>query len=247
MRVLFHAEQPIPPAGPVPGRATRLVDLGFPCALACPRCEHAPFAPSYHRARRRLLEAAGSPDVRELRAGFYGGDPFALPRSFEALLAEVHGECTRRGKSFQAVALSTGMRWSADALRRACGLGVGAVQVVLDGPPELHDPRHPSREGGGAGGSFARIVETLKYDRGEAAVVVRIDAALGAEAVEDLANRLDDEGLFAEPNPVTLLVADHAPHPVQARDLLELAIGGGGPGGRWQVAAGACPSAAPAP
>lgn len=245
MRVLFHAEQPIPPSGPVPGRATRLVDLGFPCALACPRCEHAPFAQSYHRARRRLLEAAGSPEVRELRAGFYGGDPLALPRSFEALLEEVHYECTRRGRSFQAVALSTGMRWSADALRRACGLGVGAVQVVLDGPPELHDARHPSREHG-AGGSFARIVETLKYDRGDAAVVVRTDASLGPEAVEDLANRLDDEGLFAEPNPVTLLVAEHAPYPVQARDLLELAIDGG-PGDGWLAAAGACPSAAPPP
>lgn len=246
MRVLFHAEQPIPPSGPVLGRATRLVDLGFPCALACPRCEHAPFARSYHRARRRLLEAAGTPEVRELRAGFYGGDPFALPRSFEALLEEVHDECTRRGKSFHAVALSTGMRWSAAALRRASALGVGAVQVVLDGLPELHDPRHPSRADGGAGGSFARIVETLKYERGEAAVVVRTDASLGAEAVEDLANRLDDEGLFAEPHPVTLLVADLAPYPVQARDLLELAIDGG-PGDGWQAAAGACSPAAPAP
>lgn len=245
MRVLFHAEQPIPPSGPVPGRATRLVDLGFPCALACPRCDHTPSAPSYHRARRRLLEAAGSPEVRELRAGFYGGDPFALPRSFEALLEEVHDECARRGKSFRAVALSTGMQWSAERLRRACALGVGAVQVVLDGPPELHDPRHPSGEHGAAGGSFSRIVETLKYERGGAPVVVRTDATLGAEALEDLANRLDDEGLFAQPNPVTLLVAELAPYPVQARDLLELAIDGS-PGDGWR-AAGARSSAAPAP
>jgi hypothetical protein len=245
VRVLFHAEQPIPPSGPVPGRTIRLVDLGFPCALACLRCDHAPFAPSYHRARRRLLEAAASPEVRELRAGFYGGDPFALPRSFEALLEEVHDECTRRGRTLQAVALSTGMQWSAERLRRAGALGVGAVQVVLDGPPELHDPRHPWREHGAGGGSFARIVETLKYERGDAAVVIRTDASLGAEALEDLANRLDDEGLFAQPNPVTLLVADLAPYPVQARDLLELAIDGG-PVDAWR-AAGACSSAASPP
>jgi sulfatase maturation enzyme AslB (radical SAM superfamily) len=244
VRVLFHAEQPVPPSGPVPGRATRLVDLGFPCALACPRCDHVPFAPSYHRARRRLLEAAGSPGVRELRAGFYGGDPFALPRSFEALLEEVQAECTRRGRRFHAVALSTGMRWSADRLRRAGALGLGAVQVVLDGPPELHDPRHPSREHGAGAGSFARIVETLKYERGDAAVVVRTDASLEAEALEDLANRLDDEGLFAPPNPVALLVADLAPYPVQARDLLELATDGG-PGDAWRVAGTRSSAASP--
>ena len=219
LRVHFEEKDNRSRAVDRPGVATYVVDLGFPCCLACTVCERQPVSPhAYHLARRQLLVAAAAPSVHTLRVAFFGGDPFALPRSFGALIEEVRDACTKRGTVLDLVAISDGMSWSTDVVRRFCALGVRAMQVTLDGPPSIHDRIRPSRHGP----SFRRIVSSLKFHRADASVVVRTDAAVGVEAVEELADILEAEGLFAAPTPVSLYVAAQAPYPEQARQLLEL-------------------------
>lgn len=202
------------------GDAAVLLDLGFPCHLKCPACPRgAPTPRLYHEARRRLLAEAASPRARRVRAVFFGGDVFALPRSFGALLLETAAACARQGLRFEGLVLSDGACWSSAHRRWFAAFGVRQYQVVLDGPPEIHDRLHPTFKGNP---SFERIVHSLKYHREDADVVVRTDAALGVRATERLADILDDEGLFAQPHPITLFAAPRAPYREQARDLLRL-------------------------
>jgi hypothetical protein len=108
-------------------------------------------------------------------------------------------------------------------VRRFRSLGVRAIQVPLDGPARFHDLARPGRRGS----SFASILASLKYHRGDLAVVVRADSAIGQEGVDELAGILDAEGLFAPPNPVRLFVAPRASYPRQALRVLALTTLGG--------------------
>lgn len=204
--------------------AACVTDLGFPCHLACAACPRpAASARAYHQARRQLLAAAAAPGLEILRVGFFGGDPFALPRSFEALLVEVRAACERRHAELEGAVLSDGVAWRRDLVERFSDLGITRYQVSLDGPPAVHDARRPTLE---RRPSFDRIIRSLKYHRGDADVVVRVDSEVGEDAVAELAALLDQEGLLAGPHPVALLVASRAPYADQARDLLRLALTG---------------------
>ncbi len=199
------------------GTSTIFTDLGFPCHLRCTRCVRtAPPAPRlYHAARRRLLQLASEARSDVIRCVFFGGDAFALPKTFETLLADANEMSARNGVSFDAFVLSDGTSWALNRVRLFAQLGVRCYQVPLDGPPDLHDALRPSTAGEP---SFARILSSLKYQREDSAVVVR--TAAEGDDVQRLADILDDEGLFAKPHPVTMLVAPVASYRAQARDLL---------------------------
>src|SRR5512141_2003461 len=98
--IVFHEE--LSPRPRATGTDAAAIDLGFPCHLACVGCARRPPNPAaYHAARRRLTSRAATCATGVLRAVFFGGDAFALPRSFTALLDEIGEACARRGTRFE--------------------------------------------------------------------------------------------------------------------------------------------------
>jgi hypothetical protein len=217
VNVVFRAELDRGPARPAPETATCLVDLGLPCHLACLDCCREPAAMG--SARRRLLGAALAASPRRLRAVFYGGDVFTMPHAFAALLADLGAACGVHGRELQALVLSDGVGWDRHLCQELARRGVACMQVTLDGPAELHDRLRPLATGGG---SFKRILDSLRYQRDAMPLVVRMNALPGDPAVEALAEVLEGAGLFAEPNPIVLYVAPPAPYRDQVLDLLQL-------------------------
>lgn len=220
--VVFHDDLGVAMPAQERGTATCLVDLGFPCHLACVACDREEPSPAlYHMARRQLCGIARADAVESLRTVFFGGDVFFLPRAFEALLEEVGEICREGGRSFRAAALSDGSCWRTDVSRRLVALGVHGVQVTLDGPPAVHDRRRPSKCGLG---SFDRIIGSMQDHREQLRVIVRTHAERDDDSVSAIAEELDRAGLFSGSNPVLLYVAPLAPYREQARDLLRLLL-----------------------
>src|SRR6266568_1841147 len=218
--VVFRADLDLGRAQPARATATCLVDLGLPCRIACVDCCREPAAPAaMASARQRLLGAALATSPRRLRAVFYGGDVFTVPHAFAALLTDVGAECEARGREFQALVLSDGVAWDLPLCRELARRGTSCMQVTLEGPAELHDRLRPLASGGG---SFQRILDSLRYERDAVPVVVRMNALPGDRAVDSLAAVLEGAGLFAGPNPIVLFVAPPAPYREQVLDLLAL-------------------------
>lgn len=180
---------------------SRLVDLGFPCHLVCRGCDRTPERTlAYHHARRTILASLRARRADALRLVFFGGDAFALPQSFTELLGEVAEEAKAQGMALEGVALSDGTSWTLDLVRRFASLRVAKYHVALDGPRAVHDRERPSR----TGGSFDRILNSLRRHRDGAHVEVRVDAALPKTDAEALWSTFEREGLLSGSNPVTL-------------------------------------------
>ncbi len=135
-----------------------------------------------------------------LRLVFFGGDVFALPRSFEDLLSEAAEEARAQGVTLICDALSDGTSWTLDQVRRLAALGLSDYHVALDGPRPVQDAARPARKGG----SFDRILNSLRWHRDGARVEIRVDAALPDAATDELWTALERDGLLEGPNPVTL-------------------------------------------
>lgn len=180
---------------------TRLVDLGFPCHLVCRGCDRVPErARAFHQARRGILASLRTRRPAVLRLAFFGGDPFALPQSFTELLGEATEEADAQGITLESVAMSDGTSWSLDLVRRFASLGLATYHVGVDGPRALHDRERPSR----TGGSFDRILNSLRWHRDAARVAVRVDAARAPTELDELRSTFEAEGLLTGPNPITL-------------------------------------------
>jgi len=180
---------------------TCLIDLGFPCHLACCGCDRTPEeSAGYSRARRKMRAAFRARRADVLRLVFFGGDPFALPVSFEDLLGEAAAESQARGIVLEGIALSNGTNWRLDQVHRFASLGVRDYHVALDGPASAHNRSRPAKHGS----SFERILNSLRWHRDAAHVELRIDATLSKADRTELLTLLQQEELCRGRNPVTL-------------------------------------------
>lgn len=180
---------------------TRLVDLGFPCHLACQGCDRTPERPgAYHEGRRRGLAALHTHRADTLRLVFFGGDLFALPASFEDLLEELAEEARAQGIVLEGVAVSDGTSWTLDRVRRFAGWGLATYHVPLDGPAAFQNRARPAR----TGGSYERILNSLLWHRGGIRVVLHADGTLPGSALDELRSALEREGLLRGSDAVEL-------------------------------------------
>jgi sulfatase maturation enzyme AslB (radical SAM superfamily) len=220
MRVVFESELRRGDETPRVRRTTCILDLNCVCTLACPDCLRGSRAGGEVDVRalvRRVQSAAEEDGIDEVRVAVHGGDPLLRLAAIAELGTSAATAAARRGVRFLGHVLAPGTLLTPDAARVLVRSGFGRLQVQLDGLEPQHDRLHPLRAGGG---SFASILRALKFGRGDVRVVVRTRAPPGDPRVERLADRLDAEGLFAPPNPVTLLVAERASYAQQARQLL---------------------------
>jgi uncharacterized protein len=157
------------------------------CNFRCDYCfeEHLKVSMSKH-VQDRLQEwtHARLDTAKLLAVCWYGGEPL-LPRAFPVVerLSEGFMElCRSRGARYEAQLVTNGFFLDRPRMERLRELGVGKVQVTLDGPPEQHDRRRHLQ---GGRGTFDRILQNLKecVDLAEFQVRINIDARNSMDAL----------------------------------------------------------------
>jgi sulfatase maturation enzyme AslB (radical SAM superfamily) len=199
-----------------------LVDLGFPCNLACAGCARRrsppPDAVALEDLAENLARAVEESEPARAAVVFYGGEPLLDVEGVAQASAAIRAACRRLGAAYDATVITNGTLLDERAALALAAAGVLKVQVTLAGPPPMHDGRRPL----GGAGSFHRILRNLRGARQHLAVLVRCDVAegCGLGAVADLVRLLEAEGFFEEPHPATILLGRPGSYASQARAIL---------------------------
>jgi len=203
-----------------------LVDLGFPCNLGCPDCPRPRAATPAHGAAgalaAQLVRAVESGEARRVAAVWYGGEPLLDLDGLARASSQVRTACARRGAVYEGCAITNGTLLDDRAAVTLAAAGIGRAQVTLAGPQTVHDLRRPLL----GMGSFRLVVRNLHAARLRLGLVIRFDLANGnsLSAVTDLVRLLEEQGLFDEPNPATVILGRTGSYASQARALLEFAL-----------------------
>lgn len=150
-----------------------------------------------------------APASKELLVTWYGGEPL-MPNAFPVVerLSRAFMELAKeRGMKYFAHLVTNGYYLDKAKMESLTSLGVGKVQVTLDGPPEIHDKR---RFVVGGKGSFHRIIENMKecVDMAEFQTRINVDRRNAMSTLE-VTDILAKEGLLKKVRPyLAQVVAD---------------------------------------
>lgn len=135
------------------------------CNMACPYCYENPRPGAMSgESQEKLLKWAARKltAARVMSVGWFGGEPLMAFDVVRRLATGFLELCDKKE-----VVYSSGMTTNGYLLRREIadmlpGLGVGSVQVTIDGPPHLHNESRRLKKAN-AEGTFDRIVKNLTY------------------------------------------------------------------------------------
>jgi uncharacterized protein len=156
--------------------------LTLECNLACPYCYEDPF-------RGRLVMSAATADllvqrlVERMAAGmdvlvdFYGGEALIRLELLRGIAARLKDAAASHGVTFTFNLFSNGVLLTRRVVEELVPLGLAAVRLTIDGPPDVHDAQRPFVSG--LGSSFAVIMANLR----EVYRIVQID--LGGNYTRD--------------------------------------------------------------
>ncbi|HEX9080205.1 MAG TPA: geopeptide radical SAM maturase [Desulfuromonadaceae bacterium] len=138
--------------------------LTLECNLACPYCFEDPF-----RGRFRMsAETAGLLVERlteQMAAGldvtvdFYGGEALMALPLVKEIASRLADAAREQGVAFAFNLFSNGVLLTRPVVEELLPLGLAAVRITLDGPPDIHDAQRPFVSGKG---SFAAILANVK-------------------------------------------------------------------------------------
>jgi uncharacterized protein len=181
------------------------------------------------------------PPVERLFVTWFGGEPLLGLPVIERLTAQLRARLP--GDRYAASMVSNGWLLTADTSARVADLGVGRIQITLDGPRDVHNTRRPL-----AGGqpTFDRILTNLRDADPRLRFSVRVNTDVrNVDQVSQIFDELDEAQLrgrvslyFAPVMPYTEVCADTAGHCIVGQDwsqanaqlrLMALERGYGGP------------------
>ncbi len=174
------------------------------CNFRCDYCYEDHFRVTMSRAVQQALlrwveDRAGR--IEKLHVTWFGGEPL-LPTAFPVVegLSESFQELARgRDFAYEAEIVTNGYLLSRAKVERLRDLGVGKLQVTLDGPAAIHDTR---RFLAGGQGTFDRIVANVREIVDRITVQLRINVdRRNAEATLDLMELLQREGIAEKVQP----------------------------------------------
>jgi sulfatase maturation enzyme AslB (radical SAM superfamily) len=203
-----------------------LVDLGFPCNLGCRDCPRrravTPARGAAAALAAQLVRAVEDGEVGRVAAVWYGGEPLLDLEGLVRASSQVRTACARRGALYEACAITNGTLLDERASVALAAAGIGRVQVTLAGMQAAHDARRPLL----GMGSFRIVVRNLHAARLRLGLVVRLDLVdgCGLSAVADLVRLLEEQGLFEDPRPATVILGRAGSYASQARALLDFAL-----------------------
>ena len=139
------------------------VVLTLECNLACPYCYEEPF-------RGRFVMNAATADLLvqrltermteglDVTVDFYGGEALMRLDLLHEIASRLRDTADRRGVGFAFNMFSNGVLLTRSVVEELLPLGLSAVRLTIDGPPDIHDAQRPFVSGKG---SFATIMANL--------------------------------------------------------------------------------------
>ncbi|MHC4886582.1 MAG: radical SAM protein, partial [Planctomycetota bacterium] len=187
------------------------------CNLACPYCiengaksgEAMPVETA-QLAVDWILHQADARPTRSININYYGGEPLMNLEVIESTATRLQRECTKRDLSFGFTLSTNGTLFTPEMAERLIPLGLGLVQVSVDGLPEVHDARRPTVDGRG---SYDIIMKNLRAvvallpvnlvgtypEGGEGDVIQFCDLLVKENLVQRLASiRFEPENAFCD-------------------------------------------------
>ncbi|MDQ6726121.1 MAG: SPASM domain-containing protein [Actinomycetota bacterium] len=173
---------------------TLVTSLG--CNFDCPYCFEAKhpsiMSIDVQQAVLQLVDDS-LPNIKDLAVTWFGGEPLVGKRPLLALSDTLIDRCDRHGVEYRAAILTNGWLLDEQTCEQLRSRRVTSAQVVLDGPPDVHDRMRPLV---GGKPSFWRIVENLRHAVDYMAVGVRMNVdAQNVDRAEELLQILQAEGL----------------------------------------------------
>jgi hypothetical protein len=209
----------VTPSGPSGGARLRaLVDVCFPCNLACEGCTRGRQRGLPNRAAacavaERLAALCALERVDAVSAVFYGGEPLLDVDALCAAVSSVRDACGEAGRGFEASVVSNGLLLDVVSAERLGRAGVSAIQI---GFPAVAATDAPGLQ------QMALAVRNARAARDTLEVLLRVemDGPGGLGSALEVVSRLDREGLLAPPRPAAVLLGARASYADQARALL---------------------------
>jgi len=139
------------------------VTLTLECNLACPYCFEDPFRGHFVMSGatadllvQRLTESmAGGLDVS---VDFYGGEALIHFKLLQDIAARLTVAAARHSVTFSFNLFSNGVLLTPAVVLQLLPMGLSAIRLTIDGPPEIHNAQRPFVSGAG---SFDRITSNL--------------------------------------------------------------------------------------
>jgi uncharacterized protein len=135
------------------------------CNMACPYCYESPRPGAMsEESQQRLLKwsAQKLTAARVMSVGWFGGEPLLAFDVVRRLAKGFLDLCENKEVVYSSGMTTNGYLLTREIADQLPELGVGAVQVTIDGPPHIHNESRRLKKAAD-GGSFDRIVENLTY------------------------------------------------------------------------------------
>jgi uncharacterized protein len=142
--------------------------LTLECNLACPYCFEDPFRGRFVMSPATadlLVErlSARMADGLDVTVDFYGGEALMAPALLKGIASRLGTAARGHGVTFGFNLFSNGVLLTPKAVGELLPLGLAAVRITMDGPPDIHNAQRPFVSGKG---SFAAILANVKAVHG---------------------------------------------------------------------------------
>ena len=162
------------------------------CNMACEYCfeDH-----TASRMPNKTIEAIVSfvekqaKTIGVLDISWYGGEPLLAMDVIEDLTESFQDLAEEYKFDYHASMISNGYKLTPDIVDRLVELGIGHVQVTLDGPARIHNKKRPLKN---KQDSFDKIIENIQYASTKLSIGVRVnvDKSFTTEIIQELLDEL---------------------------------------------------------
>jgi len=137
--------------------------LTLECNLACPYCYEDPFRGHFVMSRetadllvQRLTERMSA--GLDVGVDFYGGEALLQLELLKSIAARLGEAAAKHSVTFSFNIFSNGVLLTQAVVQQLLPLGLAAIRLTIDGPPDIHNTQRPFVSGAG---SFDRIISNL--------------------------------------------------------------------------------------
>ncbi|MCP4566098.1 MAG: SPASM domain-containing protein [FCB group bacterium] len=135
-----------------------------------------------------------APFTEKLFAGWYGGEPLLAMDIIEELGSAFIKLSNEHEMVYSSSMISNGYLLTPENTDRLEQLGVGNIQITIDGPSRLHNEKRPLKNGQP---SFDTIIDNMIYasDKMGLSLRINVDKSFRAEIIAELLDEIDAVGL----------------------------------------------------
>ncbi|MCK4732444.1 MAG: radical SAM protein [Methanophagales archaeon] len=106
-----------------------------------------------------LKQLVKTKSISHLSLEFYGGEPFLEYPLMKFIARQLHKFCQNRRVKFNFGIMTNGTTIPENSVTELIEIGLKRIQISLDGPPEIHDKRRPTKLGEP---TFKAILKNIK-------------------------------------------------------------------------------------